>query len=279
MASPFKHLVVLMMENRSFDHMLGYMKSAVYPIEGLDGDETNPSADGGPAIQVSPNARSINDLNPDPAHAFPDVNVQIFGNPNGTDTGQAGMQGFVQNYATHSGNAAHGANIMKCFHAGTLPVLSTLARQYAVSNHWFASVPGSTIPNRLFAHAATSGDSLTQDAVLAPATAKTIFQVIDDPNNVATYRIYTPGASILMANIYLAHQQAKFFDYERFKDDCKDNLLPEYTFIEPVYDDNSIAGGWLTASTPISLWIGGRPSSQRCTAPYAAVQVGTIHCF
>ena len=250
MASPFKHLVVLMMENRSFDHMVGYLKSANYPIEGLDGDETNPSADGSPAIQVSPNARSINDLNPDPAHEFPDVNVQIFGNPNGTDTGQAKMQGFVQNYASHSGNAAHGANIMKCFHAGTLPVLSTLAQEYAICDHWFSSVPGSTIPNRLFAHAATSGDSLTQDAILAPATAKTIFQIIDDPNNDATYRIYTPGASILMANFYLAHQQNKFFDYSRFKDDCEGDLLPEYTFIEPVYDDDLNRGRLANSQHP-----------------------------
>jgi phospholipase C len=250
MASPFKHLVVLMMENRSFDHMLGYLKSAAYPIEGLDGDETNPSADGDPAIRVSPNARSINDLNPDPAHEFPDVNVQIFGNADGTETGQTKMQGFVQNYATHSGNAAHGANIMKCFHGGTLPVLSTLAQQYAVCDHWFSSVPGSTIPNRLFAHAATSGDSLTQDAILAPATAKTIFQIIDDPDNDATYRIYTGGASILMANIYLAHHQNKFFDYSRFKDDCRDRLLPEYTFIEPVYDDDLNRGSLANSQHP-----------------------------
>jgi len=107
MASPFKHLVVLMMENRSFDHMLGYLKSADYPIEGLDGDETNPSADEGPAIRVSPHARSIQDLNPDPAHEFPDINVQIYGNPQGTDTGQE-MQGFVKNYASDSGNAVQG---------------------------------------------------------------------------------------------------------------------------------------------------------------------------
>ena len=250
MASPFKHLVVLMMENRSFDHMLGYLKSAAYPIEGLDGDETNPAEDEGPPIRVSPNARSINDLNPDPAHEFPDINVQIFGNPAGRDEGQDKMQGFVQNYATHSGNAAHGANIMKCFHAGSLPVLSTLAQQYAVCDHWFSSVPGSTIPNRLFAHAATSGDSLTQDAILAPATAKTIFQVIDDPQNDATFRIYTGGASILMANIYLARHQNKFFDYSRFKDDCKGNLLPEYTFIEPVYDDDLNRGKLANSQHP-----------------------------
>src|ERR1035441_1117431 len=129
MPSPFKHIVVLMMENRSFDHMLGYLKASDYPIEGLNGDETNHSADGGPAIRVSPDARSINDLNPDceslndlnpdPAHEFPDINWQIFGNADGVDTGQAKMQGFVQNYATDSGNAMQGRNIMKCFHAGS----------------------------------------------------------------------------------------------------------------------------------------------------------------
>ncbi len=238
MGNPFKHIVVLMMENRSFDHMLGYLKAPDYPIEGLDGDETNPSADEGPAIRVSPDARSINDLNPDPAHEFPDINWQIFGNPDGTDTGQLKMQGFVQNYATDSGNAEQGRNIMKCYHGGSLPVLSTLAKQYAVCDQWFSSVPASTIPNRLFAHAATSGDSLTQDAVLAPATAKTIFQIIGDPNNDADYRIYWSGATILMANIYLAHHQNKFFDYSRFRQDCQDDLLPEYTFIEPLYDDD-----------------------------------------
>jgi phospholipase C len=250
MGSPFKHIVVLMMENRSFDHMLGYLKSATYPIEGLDGDETNPSADVGPDVRVSPNARSINDLNPDPAHEFPDVNSQIFSNLDGTDTGQPKMQGFVHNYATHSGNAARGGNVMKCFHAGSLPVLSTLAQQYAVCDHWFSSVPGSTIPNRLFAHAASSGDSLTQDAILAPATAKTIFQIIDDPNNDATYRIYTIGASILMANLYLARHQSKFFDYSRFRQDCKDNLLPEYTFIEPSYDDDLNRGRLANSQHP-----------------------------
>jgi phospholipase C len=119
MPSPFKHIVVLMMENRSFDHMLGYLKAADYPIEGLNGDETNPSAEGGPAIRVSPDARSINDLNPDPAHEFPDINSQIFSNADGVDTGHAKMQGFVQNYATDSGNAVQGRNIMKCFHAGS----------------------------------------------------------------------------------------------------------------------------------------------------------------
>jgi phospholipase C len=245
-----KHLVVLMMENRSFDHMLGYMKTADYAIDGLNGDETNPAATAGsPAIRVSPTARSNHDLIPDPNHEFLDVNWQIFGNSNGSDSGQPKMQGFVENYAQIS-NAVQGENVMKAFHPGSLPVLSTLAKQYAVCDRWFSSVPGSTIPNRLFANAASSGGSATQDAVLSPATSKTIFQVIDDPNNDANWAIYTNGASILMANIYLAHHQNNFFDFSQFENDCEKDLLPEYTFIEPSYDDDLDNGIFATSQHP-----------------------------
>ena len=237
MATPFKRLVVLMMENRSFDHMLGYLKTKDYRIDGLNGDEANPAADGGLPIRVSPNARNTNDLTPDPSHEFPDINWQIFSNSKGTDVGQEMMQGFVQNYATDSKDATHGAAVMRCFHEKSLPVLSTLAKQFAVCDRWFASLPASTIPNRLFAHAAWSGDSLTQDAIKAPAAATTIYQIIGDPDNLAAdYRIYTSGSTILLANLYLMHHQNKFADIGEFPQDCTDNALPAYTFIEPIYD-------------------------------------------
>src|ERR1700722_19070392 len=250
MADPFKRLVVLMLENRSFDNRIGYLKAADYPIDGLDGDETNLPQGEGPSIRVSPAARSISDLDPDPSHEFPDVNLQIFSNSAGEDTGQPKMQGFVQNYAKVSGSASQGARIMKCFHGRSLPVLATLARQFAVCDRWFSSVPGSTIPNRLFACAATSGGSLTQDAVLAPATAKTIFEIIDDPANPATFRIYTNGPSVLMTNLYLARHQNKFFDYSRFRGDCQQNLLPQFTFIEPSYDNDLRNGIFATSQHP-----------------------------
>src|SRR5262249_22444721 len=157
---PIQHLVVLMLENRSFDHMMGFLRSDTYKIEGLTGNEDNPSAAAGASpVTVSRDARTVSDLNPDPAHDFINVNVQIFGNPAGQVSGPT-MKGFVKDYALVSNDAVHGANIMKCFTAATLPVLSTLAREYAICDHWFSSVPGSTIPNRLFAHGAHSGGSL-----------------------------------------------------------------------------------------------------------------------
>jgi phospholipase C len=250
MTAPFKHLVVLMLENRSFDHMLGFLKSPAYDIDGLTGTETNPSAvTGAPPVTVTPDAQTVHDLNPDPGHDFINVNIQLFGNADGRPNGPK-MQGFVQDYALVSNQAAHGSNIMKCFTAATLPVLSTLAQQYAVCDHWFSSVPGPTIPNRLFAHGAHSGGSLTQDIAVAPSKLKTIFEVINDPRNPNTFRIYTDGASVLLANLYLIHNQGGFFPYSQFRDDCLKGDLPAYTFIEPSYDDDPANGKYATSQHP-----------------------------
>lgn len=246
MPRPFKHLVVLMMENRSFDHMLGFLPG----VDGLTGTETNPLSPNGPLVQVSKNARTVHDLIPDPGHEFVNVNVQIFGNSTGADSGQVKMQGFVEDYALVSQDSAQAANIMKCFTPQTLPVLSTLAQSYGVSDRWYSSVPSSTIPNRLFTHGATSNGSCTQDAVAAPATLKTIFEVMDEPGNPYTYRIYTSGASVLWANFYLMQHQSVFHPYSDFADDCANGDLPAYTFIEPSYDDNSAAGTYATSQHP-----------------------------
>jgi hypothetical protein len=88
-----------------------------------------------------------------------------------------------------------------------------------------------TIPNRLLAHAASSGCSLTQDAIKAPLTALTIFEHIDkDPVDLnTTYRIYTSQSTIMLANAWL-------FDVGGFFNDCKNNDIPQYSFIEPIYD-------------------------------------------
>jgi len=250
---PFEHLVVLMLENRSFDHMLGFLKSPSYQIEGLDPNNlaTNDPSVGNVPIPVTNDARTVNDLNPDPAHDFLNVNVQIFGNKSGTTAGPL-MRGFVRDYAAVSNDPARGPNVMKCFTQQTLPVLSTLAKEFAVCDHWFSSVPGPTIPNRLFAHAAHSAGSATQDAILAPLKLKTIFEIIDDPNNPFSFRIYagTVGGTILLANLYMIHHQDGFHPYEEFRSDCAHGDLPAYTFIEPRYDDDIANGVFANSQHP-----------------------------
>ncbi|MGH9610160.1 MAG: alkaline phosphatase family protein, partial [Bryobacteraceae bacterium] len=75
-----KHIVVLMMENRSFDHMLGFSK--IPGIDGLSGSETNPDTTNEPA-PVKPLAAQQGQLQPDPGHHFEDVKLQIHGDQPG----------------------------------------------------------------------------------------------------------------------------------------------------------------------------------------------------
>jgi phospholipase C len=68
----------------------------------------------------------------------------------------ANMQGFVQSYGTQSPNVQDSHAIMQYFSPERIPVLTTLATEYAVFNGWFSSIPGPTICNRAFAHYGTS---------------------------------------------------------------------------------------------------------------------------
>src|SRR5579871_1487440 len=94
-----KHIVVLMMENRSFDHMLGGLKKKYPKINGLDGNESNPDIHGN-AVKVSPNAAYRGQLSHDPDHHFPGVDIQIFGGAAPSPRRVPNMQGFVKSYAT-----------------------------------------------------------------------------------------------------------------------------------------------------------------------------------
>src|SRR5207302_4126703 len=115
-----------------------------------------------------------------------------------------------------SGNAAHGAKIMKCFNERSLPVLSTLAKQYAICDQWFSSIPGPTIPNRMFTHGATSLGSVVQDPVCF--NLKTIFEVMDnDRNNENDYRIYNHGLGTMLLTVgHIIHDQHGFREYGNF---------------------------------------------------------------
>lgn len=149
-----KHLIVLMLENRSFDHMLGY--SGIPGIDGLQGNESNLDSSGN-AITVSMDAKYAGDYRVDPGHHFPDVTEQLFEKPQVPSTAKPTMGGFVKNYqAQPGGSLVASRRVMKCFDPRKLPALTGLAKEYAICDRWFSSVPGPTLPNRAFAHAATS---------------------------------------------------------------------------------------------------------------------------
>src|SRR5690349_21596913 len=91
-----KHIVVVMLENRSFDHMLGGLRAVDPRIEGLTGNETNPDTSGKP-VKVLPLAEYQGQITVRPSTRFAAVDEQLFYPENGA-SGKPLMQGFVQSY-------------------------------------------------------------------------------------------------------------------------------------------------------------------------------------
>jgi phospholipase C len=98
-----KHIVVLMVENRSFDHMLGSLTAVDPRIDGVNDQISNPDTTGA-SIKPQPIADFQGQLDPDPDHHFPAVDLQIFG---GDSARVATMQGFIKSYFNQRRDVAH----------------------------------------------------------------------------------------------------------------------------------------------------------------------------
>ena len=179
-----EHVFVLMLENRSLDHMLGFARrdgvdaitGEPTTLEGLTGSESNrlPS---GEEIRVSTGAPYS--LSIDPGHEFDDVLEQLCG-PGARYPGPNGgyppidNSGFVSRLAAQLARTkAQGdpSVVMKAFRPDQLPVMHALAAEFTVCDHWFSSLPGPTWPNRCFVHAGSSAGMDDSPSILRSATA------------------------------------------------------------------------------------------------------------
>ena len=153
------HIIVLMMENHSFDRMLGTLLPQRPDGGGIKGtaannwnDDTSTTAI--PPIRhvMAPTTTRL--VQPDPMHDLSDVLNQI-GGPDGPNGG------YVTNYATTypSTTRQQRQEIMGYYDDGendVVPYLHTLAKQYTICDRWFSSLPGPTFANRVFMHTGTS---------------------------------------------------------------------------------------------------------------------------
>jgi phospholipase C len=227
-----QHLVVLMMENRSFDHMLGSLKSVNPDIDGVTGSESNPDTTG-KEIRVQAKARYQGQLDPDPNHDFAPVNEQIF---NGGST--PSMKGFIRSYFHQRKDVEHSRTIMYYFTAKQLPVITTLAAEYAVFDRWFASIPGPTLCNRAFAHYGTSFGHVGMEMKYLGAQFKSIYERVIDGGHTAKLYYFDRASSTMEVINLLQNQPQIFATYEQFLADCHAGTLPEYSFVEPNYSDH-----------------------------------------
>jgi phospholipase C len=245
--SQIQHVIVLMLENRSFDHLLGFRKTIDPRIDGLNGIESNLPDPNFPTLPAVPVSRATSFTMPfDPGHEFDDVQIQLYG-PNHEPTSPAPMTGFIasaKNGAQQAKVAADAPRIMECFQPDQTPVLSALAAEFAVFNYWHSSLPGPTWPNRFFVHAATSGgltDSPEKGQILVgfSFTHGTIYDRLAAAGK--EWRIYhdglpqTAGISTLRLE-YVDPFTQHFRDMSEFSGALAKQDLPEYVFIEPNYD-------------------------------------------
>jgi len=127
---------------------------------------------------------------------------------------------------------------MQAHSASQVPVITTLAQEFAVSDAWFCSVPSQTWPNRAFVHAGTSNGNVNNGTIPNPFhwNVTTIFNVLDSIG--ASWTVYNddlaPSLTRLMfPKLWDPLLEGHFRGFSDFQEDCANDGLPQYAFIEP----------------------------------------------
>jgi phospholipase C len=232
-----RHVVVLMLENRSFDCMLGQLYPASGTFDGLTGTETNIWHNGTAQTAfpvwtdptMGPGDLTVPD--PDPGELFTDIHEQL----SGKSGFGAPMGGFVDNYMAQPASQTPPSPeaVMHYFTQAHVPVISQLARAFGVSDQWFASAPCQTWPNRLFAHTGSAGGDVNNTPLHVPYMMPTTFErVAAGGKSWGIYFHDFPQAATL------GRLWPHIEDFHRFDDfprDAASGNLPAYSFIEPRY--------------------------------------------
>lgn len=253
-----EHIVVLMLENRSFDHMLGYLS-----LEGRRDD-----VDGLKAGMANPyeGDRKIHHLErtvlggeaEDPSHGGEDVAAQI----------AKDNSGFAANFAKHGaeyvrkhgGPAPDPGLVMGYYNDKDLPVFDFLASHFTICDRWFSSVPGATWPNRLYAAAGRAAGS-HDDKKLPLYSLPGFVRFLDQREVDWRWYSFDPGTLRLIDPAYRfgEHNHFAFFDKRKvslreemvgalleerpsFLDDAANNELPSVSWIDPHFKDAAMLG-------------------------------------
>lgn len=217
------HIVVLMMENRSFDHMLGWLSlhGGRDDVDGLRAGMHNLHK--GQRFVIHPETRTALPAGIDPCHSGACTDQQL----------ADGNGGFVSNIAAGLG---HGMREewgvpMGYLSGDQLPVYRWLAEKFCVADRWFASVPGASWPNRLYA--VTGGSDGARDGKKLPLYRRRAFVRELDAHN-ASWRWYFHDIPTLAALDfgYLPHAR-NLRPFASFARDAAGGRLPNVSWIDP----------------------------------------------
>ncbi len=244
--------VFLMMENRSYDHMLGARS-----LEGLPGDGqkvglANPDINGTmvAAYKAPPDkgtsTPTLCDL--DPPHGWDAAHLSF---NNGT------MSGFLQQHQIDHGNVASLTEPMKYLTRDHMPISWALADAYTSCDRWFCSVMGPTLPNRAYWHTGTSAGidnngSVLDELLMSGSPVPSIYNRLNDAGvDWCYYYGVLPVVQILgdkgpyafeMGPVDGTGRIRRFGDSHfgegQFFKDCAAGKLPSVVYIDPAFSSN-----------------------------------------
>jgi phospholipase C len=237
------HIVVLMMENRSFDHMLGFLgiDEGRTDVEGPPANAKNSA--GGHAYRLHAAASTKLVKAQDPCHSGWCVDEQV---------GEGKMDGFASNYAKTRPKPPFKGDtpktIMAYHTAAQLPVYAYLADNFCVADHWFCSVGGATMPNRCYAAAGTSAGHRDNLKPARPWNLASFIRHLDEVkaqwrwyshDNVPSLWIIDPlyGLSSQMLPSYFDRQD--LLGHRSFLQRAAAGDLPAVSWIDPNFVDLS----------------------------------------
>jgi phospholipase C len=222
---PLDTIVVVMMENRSFDHYFQKLPEAGQPdVEVAPAEWTNPDVDGTP---VAP-ARDTQRCFVDTAHGWNAVHRQWNGGR---------MDGFVRtNEGEHDGagnlpmEMFRGTRAMRYYTPEDLPFLFWAATTFAVADHYHASLLGPTWPNRAYLYSGSSWGKIRNEFAQDPST--TLFRELNERQVKWTiYATRLPGFGVLINDYASFPENVRPVD--EFFTDAAAGKLPSVVFVDP----------------------------------------------
>jgi phospholipase C len=255
-----EHLVVLMLENRSLDNVLGWLYTNRAPQNFSPAPDTTPYDGLAPGRYSCPadsiwgvkrygvTALAVSDTripSYDPNEEYDGVVNQLFGTENAVHREPAPgnvpkMEGFLQDYYARYMLTYQGLDVLWTFTPSQLPAINNLAWQYGVSDRWYSSVPTQTNPNRAYSLCGTSlgRDNNLNIAAVEQFAAPTLFNALSGANRSwAIYfhdewregKCFTEYTFPMLGNA--GDQEIAVID--RFYERAANGTLPSFTYLEP----------------------------------------------
>ena len=215
---PIEHVIVVMKENRSFDHLLGKLHDRGQPgVDAIPATFSNPDVGGN---AVFPSHATTTCIQLDAGH-------QSVGIQRGMNGGK--MDGFVQNAAATT--ASDGSFVMSYYDQSDLPFYYWLATTFAVSDNHFAPMATGTYANRDFLMFGTNAGVVDTGILFPPPNTPSIMQLLMSAGR--TWRAYSDGALLSDALNWKAGDPGTR-GLQSFYDDLDRGALPSVAFVDAI---------------------------------------------